>query len=305
MKAEPGEKLSVSFKYFVTKGCDYCPECQVQLYWGIYGRSSSCFTSFTDYADPKEGEVKGEIKLPEEPGLYYITIGGSLESSCQNSVERPQCEPEKAIAAVVVGKPSFTAKVTVLESALTRSSVMLVSKSTGSPCTGRLNMYQWYLNDSLLMNETDSILAADREGKYKIEVRNCSGEKSFAEYKVKFLDEGTAQRLRLDNVFFEQGSYALISSTIEELNKLVSKLNYNPKMVILLEGHTDSHGGEQSNLELSHKRVEQIQTYLVSRGIKKKRIQIIGYGGSRPVADNCCDETRKLNRRVEMVILKE
>lgn len=305
LKVEPGSKLQVSFKYYVQKGCDFCPECRVQLYWGINGWSSSCFSDFNGYEDQKEGLVSGEIDIPEEAGLFYITLGGSLESSCNISVNRPACEPDKAIAAIMVGKPAFTAKATILEAALTRSSLMLIVKNTGKACAGRLRNYQWFLNDSMLVNETDSILAADREGKYKVEITNCAGEKVTGEYKVKFLDENTAQRVRLENVYFEQGSYALISSTIDEINKLVGKLNNKPKMVILLEGHTDSHGGEQANLELSLKRVEQIRDYLVSRGIKKKRIEVIGYGDSRPVADNCCDETRKLNRRVEMVVLKE
>ena len=55
---------------------------------------------------------------------------------------------------------------------------------------------------------------------------------------------------------------------------------------------------------LSEDRVAAVKHYLVGRGVAEGRITTIGYGGSRPKFSNDREETRKLNRRVELVITK-
>jgi outer membrane protein OmpA-like peptidoglycan-associated protein len=78
----------------------------------------------------------------------------------------------------------------------------------------------------------------------------------------------------------------------------------NPKMEIMLEGHTDNQGDWNENLKLSKQRVTEVKGYLVKNGIEEKRIQVQGYGSTRPVASNNSEEKRKLNRRVEVTIVK-
>ncbi len=79
----------------------------------------------------------------------------------------------------------------------------------------------------------------------------------------------------------------------------------NPKVEIELNGHTDNRGDAKKNIILSQQRVERIKSYLVSKGISSKRIKGKGFGGTRPIATNDSEEARKLNRRVEFVILKD
>jgi outer membrane protein OmpA-like peptidoglycan-associated protein len=55
-------------------------------------------------------------------------------------------------------------------------------------------------------------------------------------------------------------------------------------------------------LKLSLERVENVKAYLVSKGVDEKRIETKGWGGSRPLANNFVEETRKNNRRVEFTI---
>jgi OmpA-OmpF porin, OOP family len=70
-----------------------------------------------------------------------------------------------------------------------------------------------------------------------------------------------------------------------------------------VEGHTDSVGNANANLRLSQARSESVRDYLVRNGIAPERVQAIGYGEERPVADNSTDEGRALNRRVEFNVL--
>ncbi len=110
--------------------------------------------------------------------------------------------------------------------------------------------------------------------------------------------------ISLKNILFNRSSHRLRSSSYQQLEVLLSTLKTHPTMKIRLDGHTDNRGNSDANIELSEKRVEQVKEYLVSNGIEGSRIQIEGYGGTRPIASNKKKETRRLNRRVEMVVLE-
>jgi outer membrane protein OmpA-like peptidoglycan-associated protein len=90
-----------------------------------------------------------------------------------------------------------------------------------------------------------------------------------------------------------------------ELDKTVSLLKENPTFKILLEGHTDNQGDWSENLKLSNDRVETVKNYLISKGILSSRIQVKGWGGTKPVSSNLTEERRKLNRRVEFTLFSE
>jgi OmpA-OmpF porin, OOP family len=113
------------------------------------------------------------------------------------------------------------------------------------------------------------------------------------------------QSVSLKNVFFKQGMPILLSESYPELDRLASILQDNPTMEIELSGHTDNQGDANKNLKLSEDRVKIVKDYLVSKGIDSKRITGKGYGGTKPIASNAKEETRKLNRRVEVKITKK
>ena len=78
----------------------------------------------------------------------------------------------------------------------------------------------------------------------------------------------------------------------------------NPTMQIRLEGHTDTVGEFDANVELSRNRVNEVKRYLVEKGIDADRVDTIGYGPSRPINTNKSLKERPENRRVELVIVK-
>lgn len=71
---------------------------------------------------------------------------------------------------------------------------------------------------------------------------------------------------------------------------------------ILIEGHTDSDGSNEYNLELSSLRAEAVRSVLVAGGISPDRIETRGYGETRPIAPNTSASGKAQNRRVEIVI---
>eukprot|EP01041_Mallomonas_annulata_P039068 gene39068-62691_t len=80
-------------------------------------------------------------------------------------------------------------------------------------------------------------------------------------------------------------------------------LKDDSKMSIMVEGHTDNVGEPTQNKRLSLERAYNVREYLISKGIAGYRIQFKGYGDMKPIADNNTEEGRKMNRRVEFVIL--
>ena len=110
-------------------------------------------------------------------------------------------------------------------------------------------------------------------------------------------------KVTLKNIYFEMSKSDLLSASFAELDKLVAMMQDNPNMSIRLEGHTDIIGDHEKNLQLSRDRVLACERYLVQKGIDTERIQTIGYGDTRPILTKGTDEERKVNRRVEFVIL--
>ena len=110
-------------------------------------------------------------------------------------------------------------------------------------------------------------------------------------------------KFRLDKVYFEIGESNLLPESYEQLDGLLQMLKNDPKMNILVEGHTDNVGDPTQNKRLSLERAYNVREYLISKGILGSRIQFKGYGDTKPIADNDTEEGRKMNRRVEFVIL--
>ena len=72
-----------------------------------------------------------------------------------------------------------------------------------------------------------------------------------------------------------------------------------PAMVLEIAGHTDGTGAPGSNDRLSKLRAVAIAALLVKRGIETKRVRAVGYGATRPVADNVTPAGKARNRRIE------
>lgn len=111
-------------------------------------------------------------------------------------------------------------------------------------------------------------------------------------------------KITLSHVFFATAESTLLVASYAELDKLVRMMKENPAMEIRLEGHTDIVGDKAANLQLSKDRVFAVRKYLIEKGISAQRVQSVGYGDTRPIITKGTDDERKVNRRVEFVVLK-
>ncbi len=103
-------------------------------------------------------------------------------------------------------------------------------------------------------------------------------------------------------VFFDFDSDAIKPEYHSMFQNAVKVLNENPNITIEIEGHTDSIGPAEYNLQLSKRRAEAVKNYLVEQGIDPARITTVGLGETVPVADNNTEEGRAKNRRVDFEI---
>ena len=115
----------------------------------------------------------------------------------------------------------------------------------------------------------------------------------------------TGARIELKNVLFIRGEAQFLESSYDELNLVAEMMANNPTMIIELAGHTDGIGNVHLNKRLSQERVDAVINYLVEKGIDSARLSGTGYGGTVPIASNATESTRKLNRRVEFIVIEQ
>lgn len=116
---------------------------------------------------------------------------------------------------------------------------------------------------------------------------------------------GAGQVMLLNNLIFQLGKAKLSEESYPELDLVVDMMKKNERMEVQLEGHTDYQGDAKQNMKLSEQRVKAVKSYLVSKGIDKKRVYTKAFGGTMPLSRDNTPEAHRMNRRVELRILKD
>ncbi len=114
----------------------------------------------------------------------------------------------------------------------------------------------------------------------------------------------TAPILMPTDLLFDYNAPELRLEAVESLRKLGLLIQKNPRARFIIEGHSDSFGSHEYNLELSRHRAESVKAWLTANmGIRGDSIQTVGYGKSRLLAPaDGTIEQQQINRRVEIVI---
>lgn len=106
----------------------------------------------------------------------------------------------------------------------------------------------------------------------------------------------------LGDVLFEVDRAAIKPGATRALDQLVAALRTDPAAAITIEGHTDSTGSRDYNMDLSTRRMNSVRAYLVTHGVDPARISGRGLGPDYPVASNATESGRLQNRRVEVIV---
>ncbi len=155
-----------------------------------------------------------------------------------------------------------------------------------------LSTYKYKISAQDVMNHVyTSALVELRTGVY---LKEATGFES--------LDGVRSISLRIPSVLFTAGSSGISREFRSKLSDVVRKLRLYPQYAVVIEGYTDNIGGEEYNLALSRQRADVIKKVFIEEGLPPARIVTIGYGQSRPIAENESEEGRAKNRRVEIIL---
>jgi len=142
----------------------------------------------------------------------------------------------------------------------------------------------------------DSLLAVQRaEAQKKLDALNS---KAISVYR-----DARGTILSMSDILFETGKADLKHELRENLSAIGAILqSLLTESNIIIEGHTDNVGTAEYNQKLSEQRAHAVMKYLIDRGVAANRLHSVGYGLTKPVADNKTEDGRARNRRVELVI---
>ncbi len=106
-------------------------------------------------------------------------------------------------------------------------------------------------------------------------------------------------------VLFRSGRDRILEASFPVLDAVAQELEANPDILrVRVEGHTDSVGSTQANLDISQQRAEAVVAWLVDWGIDAERLEAVGYGEGQPIADNDTSDGRAANRRVVFTVVE-
>jgi len=115
-------------------------------------------------------------------------------------------------------------------------------------------------------------------------------------------EQGMLLRLANTELRFRIGGFKLPTGELPNLDKIAEFLNKYPNLSARVEGHTDSTGRDETNMELSYQRANAVMEALVERGVSAERMTAEGIGKNRPIATNVTPAGKRRNRRVEIYV---
>ena len=128
-------------------------------------------------------------------------------------------------------------------------------------------------------------------------------ERMFNNEEARVFRQGNTIIMRLVGLEFDSGAAQLKPNNFDLLAKVEKAIDVFPRSELIIEGHTDSHGGDDFNQKLSQERAESVQQYMINAmRIPSYRLIATGYGETRPVASNETETGRQKNRRIDIVI---
>ena len=134
----------------------------------------------------------------------------------------------------------------------------------------------------------------------------------FKDVKIKMFTLSDPSEKELHNLIRINGAFAdsyfdssdrLTSNAFIMLDQIVKLMNKYPSLRLEVAVHSDNSGSAETNLALSQKRSQLLINYLINRGISARRLIATGFGGSKPIASNFLEKDRKLNRRIDFIIV--
>jgi OmpA-OmpF porin, OOP family len=116
----------------------------------------------------------------------------------------------------------------------------------------------------------------------------------------------TQEKIELkQKIFFDTNKATIQARSFSLLDEIAAVLKSRATMTVRIEGHTDSRGKHDHNMQLSQSRAESVRQHLVGLGVDMSRMEAKGYGPDQPIETNKTAAGREKNRRVEFFITQQ
>ena len=126
---------------------------------------------------------------------------------------------------------------------------------------------------------------------------------SFTKDEADIFREGNNIYIRLKGLSFPIGKSIIEATNFGLLTKAQNAIKEFPNATVVIEGHTDSYGSDEKNLDLSQERASAVKQYLLANmNIDQKKVMAFGYGETKPIANNETKDGRAKNRRIDIII---
>jgi outer membrane protein OmpA-like peptidoglycan-associated protein len=249
------------------------------------------------WSDP----ATGAFRVDDVPtGIYTATASadGYFKGSLTVQVEEGR-----------VASPSFALKVLAEKSTLTGK---VSDRKTGEPLAAEVSFPDAGIEAAMSDGATGVYMTTLPVGSYAVKVSAEGYIDQTAAIVIQkdrplvkdfeLVKEGMSITLR--GIYFDVNKATIKPESQAALAEAAKILQDNPSIKVEIQGHTDSDGSDEYNLQLSDRRAQSVVTYIIQNfGIEAGRLTGRGYGESQPVASNATPEGKALNRRVEFVIL--
>jgi outer membrane protein OmpA-like peptidoglycan-associated protein len=154
------------------------------------------------------------------------------------------------------------------------------------------------------LEKEKAALAAKIEKQTKLDDQFDAVYSIFGNTEATVIRSGDEIIIRMHGFGFDVGKSEIKPDNFGLLTKVQDAIKIFPKSNVVVEGYTDSFGGDEANLELSQKRSDAVTKYLNANSDNKGDIKIssVGHGENNPIANNETADGRKQNRRIDIRI---
>jgi OOP family OmpA-OmpF porin len=159
--------------------------------------------------------------------------------------------------------------------------------------------------DGCIDADNDGDGVADAKDKCPTEAETWNGYQDEDGCKDKLPDAVRKFTGVIEGITFKKDSDQIQKKSFRLLDRAVGVMKEYVDVKIEISGHTSDEGEHDYNVDLSKRRAESVKTYLVGQGIATDRVQTIGYGPDKPIADNKTKKGRERNRRIEFRVIVE
>ncbi len=250
------------------------------------------------YTSTKNSDGYGDIHFKDMPIPEMAeAIGYEIEVPKDTTSHIAEVEPEKSIFFIqIVGS---------ITDSKTQSPIAATIRISGGDFKTNQTLATAFAFELPTANEYTLVVEADGYISHSEKLDIRTNELEILEHNVVLQPIELGTTVKLDLVLFNRGTTDFIEESFEQLDLMVQMMKDNATMEIELGGHTDNVGNTRLNRKLSQERVDAVVKYFIDNGVDKKRLTGKGYGGSKPIASNKSEETRRLNRRVEFTVIKQ